>query len=105
MPVFLGISEPEVNVFQFALDIVQAKLMCQRYIQHKSLKNLPLFRQLREHLEIPHHLESVGNLEHRDPRVCGVLDNQFLVVLGFKTCVLRLYGRNLVQAVHHLVNF
>ena len=76
--------------------------MCKRYVQHQCLENLPFLGHLREALEIPHDLQPVGNLEHGDSWIGGVLDNQLLVVFRLETCVLRLNRGNLVQSVHHL---
>ena len=53
---------------------------------------------------MPHHLQTVSYLKHRNSRICRVLDYKFLIILSLETCILRLDGGDLVQTFHHLVN-
>ena len=74
--------------------------MSQRNVEHQGLELLLFARAFREDREVAHHLQTVGDLDHRHTRVSAVLDYQALVVLGFEPGVLGLDGTDLVEAVH-----
>ena len=99
-PILLGLGVFEIDVLHLPFHVVQAQLVGQRDVQHERFQNLPLPAGLREHLEASHHLQAVGQLEDGHARIPGVLDDEFLVVLGLQARVLGLDGGNLVKTVH-----
>ena len=101
-PELLRVGVLEAYVAHLVIDVVQSKLMSQRHIEHHGLEQLLLPGALGEDGERAHHFESVGYLQHYGPRVGRVLDYQLLVVLGFESGVLGLYGRNPVQGLHQI---
>ena len=74
--------------------------MRQRHVEHQRLQQLLVAGGLGEHLQAPHHLQAVGDLEHGHARVGGVLDDEALVVLRLQAGVLGLDGRDLVEPIH-----
>ncbi len=102
--VLLRLGETEVDVLHLALDVVESELVRKRDVQHQGLQNLLLSGGLREHLQMPHHLQPVGYLEHGHARVRRVLHDEFLVALGLQPCVLGLDCGDLVQPLHHCVD-
>ena len=102
--VLLRLGETEVDVLHLALDVVEPKLVCQRNVQHQGLQNLFLPGSLRKHLQMPHYLQPVRDLEHGHTRVCRVLYYEFLVAFGLQPGVLRLDGRDLVQSINHFID-
>ncbi len=103
-PVLLRLGETEVDVLHLALDVVESELVGQRDVKHQGLKDFPFPGRFREHLQMAHDLQPVGDLEDCHPRVGRVLDDQLLVALGFKTCVLGLDRGDLVQPLDHRVH-
>ena len=78
--------------------------MCERDVEQKCLESLPFTRRLRKYVERPHYFQSVGELNDGHAGVAGIGDDEPFVVLGFKLCILWLYGGNLVEAVYHREN-
>ena len=79
--------------------------MRQRNIEHQCLQNLALLRKFRKHLQISHDLQPVRDFQDGHARVGRILDNEFLIVLRFQSRILGLDRGDLVQSVHHLVDF
>ena len=75
--------------------------MCNRHIKHLGLKEFLLSRRLWENIEVTHHLQPVGNLDDRHPRVGRILHYELLVVFRFQPRILGLDGRNLVESIDH----
>ena len=99
-PVLLGIGIAEPDVAQLVVDVVEAKLVRQRHVEHQCLQQLLVTGGLREHLQAAHHLQPVGDLEHGHAGIGRVLDDEALVILRLQACVLGLDGRDLVEPVH-----
>ena len=100
-PVLLGVGVAEVDVAELRVDVVEAELVGQRHVEHGGLQQFLVAGTLGEHAQVAHYLEAVGDLEHDDAGVAGVLDYQFLVVLGLEARVLGLDRGNLVEAVDY----
>ena len=78
--------------------------MSKRDVEHQSLQNFPFFRKFRKHIQIPHNLKPVCNLQYGDTRVGGILNYELFVILGFETGIFRLYGGDLVETFYHSQN-
>ena len=61
--VLLRICISEIDVFEFALDVVKTELMCQRNIKHHCLKDLSFPGCLWKHFQRSHDFQSVCYLQ------------------------------------------
>ena len=100
-PVLLRLGKAEVDVLHFAFDVVQAQLVGEGNVQHERLQNLVFAGRFGEHVQVSHDLQAVGDFQHRHTGIGGILDNQFLIILGLQAGVFRFDRGDLVQTVHH----
>ena len=99
-PVLFRLGIIQVDVLHLPLHVVQAQLVRQGDVQHEGFQNFLVPVGFRKHLQVPHHLQAVGQFENRYARVTRVLNDQFLVILRLQPGVLGLDGGNFVESVH-----
>ena len=99
--VLLRLDMAQVDVAEFRIDVVQAKLVRQGHIQHLGLEEFLVPGHFGEHVQIAHNLKTVCNLDDAHAGVCGIADYELLVVLCLKPGVFGLDGGDFVEAVYH----
>ena len=71
-------------------------------IEHESLEHLLLAGHLGEKIQVAHHLQTIGDLDHRHARIGGILDDQLFILLRLEAGVARGNGCDLVETVNNL---